>query len=218
MNEIGKMIHQHLVSLGLETPMIEIDFDDSTRLKLIEKYFAEIMTCLGLDLNNDSLRDTPKRVAKMFGNELFYGLDYNNFPKCTAVDNSMQHDEMVVIRNIEVKSCCEHHFLPIIGNAHIAYIPNEKVLGLSKFNRIVDFFSRRPQIQERLIEQIHATLCCILDTENVAIVIEGEHFCVKMRGVQDEDSDTLTCKLSGVFKTRLEVRQEFLGHIRRDAK
>jgi GTP cyclohydrolase I len=158
--------------------------------------------------------DTPARVAKMFLNELYWGLDYDNFPKATVVENKMQVDEMVLERYVTVNSTCEHHLLPIIGHAHVAYIAKDKVLGLSKINRIVEFFSRRPQIQERLTSQICETLMCLLDTDDVAVIIEAEHMCVKTRGVEDACSDTVTSKMSGVFKNPdRSSKAEFLAMI-----
>ncbi len=170
--------------------------------------FEIIMDELGLDRTNDSLKETPMRVAKMYVDELFWGLDYDNFPRIMAVDNSMKYDSLVLERKIRVTSVCEHHWVPIIGKAHIAYVPNGKVLGLSKLNRLVDFFSRRPQVQERLSEQIFRTLQLLIDSENVAINIEAEHLCVKCRGIEDADSDTVTTRLGGEFK-KAAVRAEF---------
>jgi GTP cyclohydrolase I len=198
---LGLKVENHLKSLNVHTPMSYLyDATEEEKIAAIERHFTSIMQVLGLDLEDDSLSETPKRVAKMFVKEIFWGLDPANFPKCTTIENKMKYDEMVFERNISIKSMCEHHFLPIYGKAHIAYIPNSKVLGLSKLNRIVEYFARRPQVQERLAEQVHAALCYILETENVAVVLEGEHFCVKMRGVEDGESDTITSKISGSFK------------------
>jgi len=168
------------------------------------------METLGLDLTDDSLEETPKRVAKMYTNEIFWGLDYEAFPKCTTVDNKMKYDEMVIERNVNVQSNCEHHFVVIDGVATVGYIPNEKVLGLSKINRIVEYFSKRPQIQERLTEQIYFALQYILDTDNIGVVIHAQHYCVKSRGVEDTGSSTVTSKLGGGFKTDPSVRAEFM--------
>ena len=169
------------------------------------------MKTLGLDLLDDSLMDTPKRVAKMYVNEIFWGLDYEAFPKCTTVDNKMKYDEMVVERNVNVQSNCEHHFVVIDGVATVGYIPNQRVLGLSKINRVVEYFSKRPQIQERLTEQVYHALQYILETDNVAVVIDAQHYCVKSRGVEDVGSSTVTSKLGGVFKTDPAVRNEFMN-------
>jgi GTP cyclohydrolase IA len=211
--ELGIKIHQHLLSLGLETPGVSIDqnIDRKAKIEQIEHHFTQIMNILGLDLRDDSLMETPKRIAKMYVNEIFWGLDPLVFPKCTAVNNKMHYDEMVVERNINVQSNCEHHMVVIDGLATVAYIPNKKVLGLSKLNRVVEYFSKRPQIQERLTEQIFHALSYILETENVAVLIDATHYCVKSRGVEDINSRTTTSKMGGLFKTNAQVRAEFLN-------
>lgn len=208
--ELGKKIHEHLVKMGVETPTKQNMLERTEKINLIEKYFKAIMGVLELDLSDDSLVDTPKRVAKMYVNEVFWGLDYEAFPKCTTVDNKMKYDEMVIERNVNVQSNCEHHFVVIDGVATVGYIPNEKVLGLSKINRIVEYFSKRPQIQERLTEQIYFALQYILDTDNIGVVIHAQHYCVKSRGVEDTGSSTVTSKLGGGFKTDPSVRAEFM--------
>jgi len=208
--ELGKQVHEHLVKIGVETPIKKRNLDRKDQIAIIEGNFAEIMRALGLDLTDDSLIDTPKRVAKMYVNEIFWGLDYDSFPKCTTVDNKMKYNEMVVERNVNVQSNCEHHFVIIDGLATVAYVPKDKVLGLSKINRIVEYFSKRPQIQERLTEQIFHTLQFILDTEDVAVMIDAQHYCVKSRGVEDTGSSTVTSRLGGGFKTDPAARQEFL--------
>ena len=208
---LGLLVHEHLVKMGVETPTIKSLIPDrKDKIAVIEPLFAEIMKTLGLDLSDDSLIDTPKRVAKMYVNEIFWGLDYEAFPKCTTVNNKMQYNEMVVERNVNVQSNCEHHFVVIDGLATVAYVPKQKVLGLSKINRIVEYFSKRPQIQERLTEQIFHTLQFILDTEDVAVMIDAQHYCVKSRGVEDTGSSTVTCRLGGGFKSDPAARQEFL--------
>lgn len=208
---LGQSVRLHLISKGVETPVKEYKkYDKDFSRKQIENHFKSIMELLNLDLENDSLKDTPRRVAKMYVDEIFSGLDYRNFPKCTTVQNEMKYDEMVVVKNITSLSNCEHHFVVIDGLARVAYIPNEKVLGLSKINRIVEFFSKRPQIQERLTEQIFHALCHILETDNVAVHIDAVHYCVKSRGVRDLNSSTETTRLGGAFKTNPEVRAEFL--------
>lgn len=210
--QLGFEVRDHLIKLGIETPMME-NFNEGSftdQKEFIEDKFQDIMNILGLDLRDDSLKDTPKRVAKMYVDEIFYGLDYQNFPKCTAVDNKMKYDEMVLIDQINVQSFCEHHFVSIDGYCKLAYIPNGKVLGLSKFNRVVDFFSRRPQIQERLTEQIYHALSFILKTEDIAVQIKASHLCVKTRGVQDVNSMTTTNKLGGKFREN-SVRNEFMN-------
>jgi GTP cyclohydrolase I len=213
--ELGLKVHKHLKSLGVETPFLETSEFSDRKVKKIEKHFTSIMEILGMDLTDDSLQDSPARVAKMFVNELFWGLDPAMFPKCTAIENKMGYDEMVLERDIGVTSCCEHHFVTISGSAHVAYIPKNKVLGLSKLNRVVEYFSRRPQVQERLAEQIYHALSFILETPDVAVVIDAEHFCVKARGIQDPHSTTVTSKLGGCFKDKPEVRAEFMNLIKR---
>lgn len=209
--ELGQQVHEHLVKVGVETPIKKRNLDRKEQIDIIEGNFAEIMRALGLDLTDDSLIDTPKRVAKMYVNEIFWGLDYDAFPKCTTVDNKMKYNEMVVERNVNVQSNCEHHFVIIDGLATVAYVPKQKVLGLSKINRIVEYFSKRPQIQERLTEQIFHTLQFILDTEDVAVMIDAQHYCVKSRGVEDTGSSTVTVRLGGGFKSDPAARNEFLS-------
>ncbi len=208
--ELGQRVHEHLVKMGVETPIKQRNLDRKEKIDIIAGNFTEIMRVLGLDLTDDSLIDTPNRVAKMYVNEIFWGLDYEAFPKCTTVNNKMHYNEMVVERNVNVQSNCEHHFVVIDGLATVAYVPKQKVLGLSKINRIVEYFSKRPQIQERLTEQIFHTLQFILDTEDVAVMIDAQHYCVKSRGVEDTGSSTVTCRLGGGFKSDPAARQEFL--------
>lgn len=200
---------------GIETPMREdaFELDDESKVDMIEEQFRRIMTVLGLDLTDDSLRNTPRRVAKMFVKEIFKGLDPLNKPEITLFENKYQYSDMLMEKNITVKSYCEHHFVPIIGRAHVAYISNGKVIGLSKINRIVDYFARRPQVQERLTIQIAEELKKILDTEDVAVFIESTHFCVTMRGVEDDHSSTITTSFHGKFKSD-QRRNEFLNLVR----
>lgn len=208
--ELGALVHAHLVSQGVETPIRSgLNLSGVDKKRRIEAAFKDIMLTMGLDLADDSLVDTPRRVAKMYVDELFSGLDYANFPKCTTVDNKMHYDEMVITK-ASVMSNCEHHFVIISGRATLGYIPKDKVLGLSKLNRIVEFFAKRPQIQERLTEQIYHTLAFILDTPDVAVVISAEHYCVKARGVKDVTSSTITSKLGGAFMDT-SMRAEFLS-------
>ena len=209
--ELGQRVHEHLVKMGVETPTVANNYDRKEKIDHIEAHFTHIMRILGLDLSDDSLIETPKRVAKMYVNEIFWGLDYEAFPKCTTVDNKMKYDEMVVERNVSVQSNCEHHFVVIDGLATVAYIPKQKVLGLSKINRIVEYFSKRPQIQERLTEQIYYALQYILETDNIAVVIDAQHYCVKSRGVEDTGSSTITSKLGGCFKNDPAARAEFMN-------
>jgi GTP cyclohydrolase I len=208
---LGQKVHEHLVSVGVETPVVDNGLSRKEKIDKIESHFDQIVSTLGLDLEDDSLIDTPKRVAKMYVNEIFWGLDYDAFPKATVVQNKMQYNEMVVEKGVSVQSYCEHHFVNIDGLATVAYVPNQKVLGLSKMNRIVEYFSRRPQIQERLTEQIYHALSFILETENVAVMIDAKHFCVKSRGVEDTQCSTVTSRLGGSFKAHPEVRAEFLA-------
>lgn len=213
--ELGRKIHEHLVKMGVETPQVENSLSRTDKIEIIESKFRDIMQALGLDLSDDSLEETPKRVAKMYVNEVFWGLDYDAFPKCTTVDNKMHYNEMVVERNIIVMSNCEHHFVQIDGLATVAYVPKKKVLGLSKINRIVEYFAKRPQIQERLTEQVFHALTYILETDDVAVMIDAKHYCVAARGVEDTGSSTVTCKLGGGFKTDPAARAEFLSIARR---
>lgn len=217
-SELGLKVHEHLVKMGVETPTFKHALDRKDKIAEIEKSFSHIMQVLGLDLADDSLAETPKRVAKMYVNEIFWGLDYEAFPKCTTVDNKMKYNEMVVERNVNVQSNCEHHFVVIDGLATVAYVPKNKVLGLSKINRIVEYFSKRPQIQERLTEQIFHTLQFILDTEDVAVMIDAQHYCVKSRGVEDTGSSTVTVRLGGGFKIDAAARNEFLSIARMGKK
>lgn len=217
--ELGRKIHDHLVECRVETPGVgqqhKFGGDRKAQIEYIESKFADIMTALGLDLFDDSLNETPKRVAKMLVGETMWGLDIEAFPKCTTVQNKMGYDEMIVEENVTVKSFCEHHFLPLMGHAYIAYFPKDKVLGLSKMPRVVEYFSRRPQIQERLTEQIFHALRYILDTDDIAVMIRAEHTCVSMRGVEDTDARTTTSKLGGRFRDIPTVRAEFLQIVSR---
>ena len=213
--ELGQKVHEHLVKMGVETPTVPNKLIRTDKIHIIEGHFKSIMETMGLDLSDDSLMDTPKRVAKMYVNEIFYGLDYEAFPKCTTVDNKMKYNEMVCERNVNVQSNCEHHFVVIDGLATVAYVPKDKVLGLSKINRIVEYFSKRPQIQERLTEQVFYALQYILDTEDIAVMIDAKHYCVAARGIEDTGSSTVTSKLGGGFKTDPAARAEFYQLARR---
>lgn len=192
------------------TPIQKNSLTKNEKIEIIEGHFRGILETLGMDLTNDSLRETPHRIAKMYVNEIFSGLDWEEFPKMTVIENEMQYDQMVVIKDIQVLSVCEHHFQTIDGFATVAYIPNQKVIGLSKINRIVQFFSRRPQVQERLTKQIADCLQYVLETPHIAVHITAKHYCVIARGVRDAGSKTSTNDLRGHFKTRLETREEFL--------
>lgn len=212
--KLGKEISKHLTELGVETPTLDemkgVNSEEA-KIKLISDNVKSTMMLLGLDLSDDSLQDTPNRVAKMYVNEIFYGLDTDYFPKITVVENKFKYDEMLVEKNIKVMSFCEHHFASIVGHATVGYIPNGKVVGLSKLNRVVDYFSRRPQVQERLTAQIFHTFVKILGTEHVAVLIDAEHFCVKSRGIEDLGSSTVTSKLGGAFKDDMATRAEFMA-------
>ena len=203
-------VRDALLARGLETPMVESLLSSEEKRQRIQAHFTEIMKVLGLDLRDDSLMDTPRRIAKMYVNEIFGGLDYRNFPKLTVVENKMQVEEMIRVDGIDLSSTCEHHFITIDGTASVAYIPQRKVIGLSKINRIVAFFAQRPQIQERLTEQVLLALQTLLDTRDVAVSITAVHYCVKARGVMDSNSETTTTALGGVFKTGTDTRREFL--------
>jgi GTP cyclohydrolase I len=200
------------------TPMLANNLTDEQKVQSIAKSFKDIMVTLGLDLSNDSLQETPKRLAKMYVHEIFRGLNPDHFPKITVIDNEMQYDQMVLIQDVKVLSVCEHHFQTIDGFATVAYIPNRKVIGLSKINRIVDFFSRRPQVQERLTKQVADCLQYVLETDHVAVHISAKHFCVMARGIQDHHSITATSDLRGHFKIKPDTREEFLLHCRTKVK
>lgn len=202
---LGKKVQGHLIAQGCETPIVDID---PVAYLEMEKSLRSVLQGLGMDTTDDSIRDTPARITKMYKNEIFYGLDYANFPKCSTFDNKMGYDEMVLEKGIDVKSFCEHHFLPFVGECALAYIPKNRVLGLSKFNRVVDFFSRRPQVQERLTEQVFQAMKFILDTDDVIVVIKAKHFCVHMRGAENTNCDTVTSKIGGRFRDG-PVRNEF---------
>ncbi len=194
------------------TPMVETGLGSKEKIEIIAQKFTEIMQVLGMDLSNDSLQETPHRIAKMYVNEVFSGLNPENFPKMTVIENEMEYDQMVSVQGIQVLSVCEHHFQTIHGVATVAYIPSKTVIGLSKINRIVQYFGRRPQVQERLTKQIADCLQYVLKTEHVAVHINAKHYCVIARGVQDAGSSTATSDLRGHFKSKAETRTEFLKH------
>jgi len=202
------------ISTSVDTPMRAGAFNQSEDEKIaaIEERFAEIMDILGLDLTDDSLRGTPKRVAKMYVKEIFNGLNPANKPKMALFENKYKYNEMLVEKNISFYSNCEHHFVPIMGKAHIAYISNGTVVGLSKLNRLVDYFAKRPQVQERLTMQIAKELQKDLGTDDVAVLIDAKHLCVASRGVEDDTSSTVTAFYGGKFKDE-KVREEFLRYL-----
>ena len=211
---LGKEVHAYLVKQGLETPMTDqVKQSAEKKIEAITDSFSDIMIELGLDTTDDSLMDTPKRVAKMYVNEIFYGLNYDYFPKCTAIENKMKtNGSFLLEKNINVQSNCEHHFVVIDGLATVAYIADKKLFGLSKLNRIVQFFAKRPQVQERLTEQIRATIQYVAQTDDVAVYVDAKHWCVKSRGIQDQTSSTVTLSVGGVFAEKTsEIRKEFLN-------
>lgn len=211
---LGKKVSNYLSDLSVETPMLKEAIgihSEEEMISLISNNVKSTMNVLALDLGDDSLADTPDRVAKMYVREIFYGLRTENFPKITLVENKFKYDEMLVEKNIKVMSFCEHHFAGIVGKATIGYIPSTKVIGLSKLNRIVDYFSRRPQVQERLTAQIYHTLVLLLDTEDVGVLIDADHYCVRSRGIEDTESSTITSKLGGAFKLDASTRSEFMN-------
>lgn len=215
--EIAKVLTdlQHKPSaFSFDTPLRPdaFEMDDDTKMELIAKHFTSIMQVLGLDLDDDSLKDTPKRVAKMYVKEIFSGLNPANKPEPTLFNNPYNYNQMLVERNISVFSNCEHHFVPIVGKAHVAYISNGQVIGLSKLNRIVQYCAQRPQVQERLTIQIANMLKEALQTEDVAVIIDAHHHCVSSRGIKDAGSSTLTAEYSGKFLTA-ETKSEFLKYI-----
>ena len=203
-------VRDALVARGLESPFTEPHLRADEQRQRIQFHFAEIMKVLGLDLSDDSLAETPRRVAKMYVGEIFGGLNYHHFPRLTVVANKMGCDEMIRVDGIAVSSTCEHHFVAIDGTATVAYIPRHKVIGLSKINRIVAFFAQRPQIQERLTQQVLVALQTLLGTDDVAVSIKAVHFCVRARGIMDSSSKTTTTSLGGVFKSQGDTRREFL--------
>lgn len=205
------LVRDTLIGLGLETPMIDTGLSPEQKYNRIKGLMAEVVETLGLDLSDDSLAETPHRIAKMYVHEIFSGLDYSAFPKLSLIDNKMGANEMVKIREIDLTSTCEHHFVTIDGVAKVAYIPKHKIIGLSKINRIVRFFGQRPQVQERLTRQILVALQALLGTEDVAVSIDATHYCVKSRGVMDTNSQTSTTALGGCFKENIHTRAEFLN-------
>lgn len=209
-NEIFDVIGDNHQMTSAETPMRADAFEksDAEKMRVISEHFGIIMNELGLDLTDDSLRGTPHRVAKMFVQEIFSGLNPSNKPKISVFDNSYHYDKMLVEANITFNSTCEHHFLPIVGKAHVGYVSSGKVIGLSKLNRIVDYYAKRPQVQERMIMQIFNELKTVLQTENVMIVVEAKHLCVSSRGIKDESSYTSTLQYGGVFSDRA-FREDF---------
>lgn len=206
-------IGKHSLSIDTLLTIKKIVHSDEEKIRLISSHFKQIMLVLGLDLDDDSLKETPDRVAKMYVTEIFSGLNIKNKPGITLFENKYSYNEMLIEKNITVYSYCEHHFVPIIGKAHVAYYSSGKVIGLSKINRIVHYYCKKPQVQERLTEQIAGALKEALDTEDVAVVIDAAHLCVASRGVGDVNSTTVTSHYSGRFKSE-ETRREFLSFIK----
>ena len=215
--EIFELIGDDHQMTSADTPLRPDAFlkSDEEKMKTIENHFFSIMQELGLDMTDDSLQGTPHRVAKMFVKEIFSGLNPANKPKISVFDNSYNYDKMLVEANISFNSTCEHHFLPIIGKAHIGYVSSGKVIGLSKLNRIVDYYSRRPQVQERLIMQIFNDLKSVLETDDVIVVMEAKHLCVSSRGIKDESSYTSTIQYGGIFNEK-ENRNDFFNMIQQE--
>lgn len=211
---MSEVLNINFNNRSINSPIKENEFllSDYEKIKKIEGLFAEIMQTLGLDLNDDSLCNTPKRVAKMFVKEMFSGLNPDNKPYISLFENKYGYKNMLIEKDITLYSNCEHHFVPIIGKAHVAYIPGKQVIGLSKINRLVQYYAKRPQVQERLTIQIADALKEILQHDDVAVVIEADHLCVASRGIKDTNSKTHTASYSGRFKEEA-IKQEFLAHI-----
>lgn len=217
-NDIDAIGDDH-ISTSTDTPMRDDAFklSDKEKIDIIKEDMKHIMETLGLDLSDDSLRGTPMRVAKMFVNEIFGGLSPERKPNASTFENKYNYGEMLVEKNITLYSTCEHHFLPIVGRAHVAYISNGTVVGLSKMNRIVDYYAKRPQVQERLTMQIVKELQNVLGTEDVACVIDAKHLCVNSRGIRDIESSTVTSEFGGKFKEK-DIKREFLDYIQLDTQ
>lgn len=213
-SKLGYEIQAHLESLGLHTPVNTdmLNRDNREKIDIIQHHMTEVWKTLGMDLQDDSLAETPNRIAKMMVLENYWGLLPENFPKSTTISNKFDLDEMIKVDKTTVMSTCEHHAVTIDGWCTIAYIPAQKVLGLSKFNRVVEYFSRRPQVQERLTCQIFEALRYILGTDNIGVIVNAKHYCVASRGVGDASSRTTTSKLGGVFKSDPATRSEFYSH------
>ncbi|MDG2953503.1 GTP cyclohydrolase I FolE [Bisgaard Taxon 10/6] len=207
----AKKVRDALIEKGIETPMVELRQDKNERRIAIQQKMREVMELIGLDLRDDSLEETPVRLAKMYVDEIFSGLDYANFPKITNIENRMKVSEMVLVNDVTLTSTCEHHFVTIDGLVSVAYYPKKWVIGLSKINRVVQFFAQRPQVQERLTEQILLAFQTILETEDVAVYMKATHFCVKCRGIKDSNSYTVTSAFGGAFLEDRETRKEFLS-------
>lgn len=214
-NQDAEIIGDDHIGTAVQTPLRDDAFDlsDDEKIEKIQEHFGEIMKTLGLDLTDESLSGTPYRVAKMYVNEIFQGLNPKNRPDAKKFGNKYEYGDLVVVKNINVTSFCEHHFLPFLGKAHVAYKSSGRVIGLSKINRMVDYYSRRPQVQERLTLQIADELQGALETEDVAVFVESKHFCVSTRGIKDRESSTVTTEYRGDFKEEI-TQQRFIDYIR----
>ena len=211
----AQLVRNALIEKGLETPMSGIKLSRDEKYTRIRDAMTQVATALGLDLKDDSLQETPHRIAKMYVDEIFSGLNYESFPKISLIKNKMNTEEMIKVKAVKVISTCEHHFVTIDGLANVAYLPGKKIIGLSKINRIVSFFAQRPQVQERLTQQILVALQTLLDTRDVAVFIDATHYCVKARGIMDASSRTETSALGGLFKSDQSLRDNFLSNHRR---
>ena len=211
----AQLVRNALIEKGLETPMSGIKLSRDEKYTRIRDAMTQVATALGLDLKDDSLQETPHRIAKMYVDEIFSGLNYESFPKISLIKNKMNTEEMIKVKAVKVISTCEHHFVTIDGLANVAYLPGKKIIGLSKINRIVSFFAQRPQVQERLTQQILVALQTLLDTIDVAVFIDATHYCVKARGIMDASSRTETSALGGLFKSDQSLRDNFLNNQRR---
>ena len=211
----AQLVRNALIDKGLETPMSGIKLSRDEKYTRIRDAMTQVATALGLDLKDDSLQETPHRIAKMYVDEIFSGLNYESFPKISLIKNKMNTEEMIKVKAVKVISTCEHHFVTIDGLANVAYLPGKKIIGLSKINRIVSFFAQRPQVQERLTQQILVALQTLLDTRDVAVFIDATHYCVKARGIMDASSRTETSALGGLFKSDQSLRDNFLNNQRR---
>lgn len=213
LSDEAQKVRNALLAKGIETPTVSHTKDKDSRRAEIQAHMRSVLELLGLDLRDDSLEETPNRLAKMYVDEIFSGLDYANFPKITNIANRMKVSEMVLVNDVTLTSTCEHHFVTIDGMVSVAYYPKNWVIGLSKINRVVAFFAQRPQVQERLTEQILLAFQTILETEDVAVYVKATHFCVKCRGIKDTNSYTVTSAFGGVFLEDRETRKEFLSLI-----
>ena len=211
----AQLVRNALIEKGLETPMSGIKLSRDEKYTRIRDAMTQVAIALGLDLKDDSLQETPHRIAKMYVDEIFSGLNYESFPKISLIKNKMNTEEMIKVKAVKVISTCEHHFVTIDGLANVAYLPGKKIIGLSKINRIVSFFAQRPQVQERLTQQILVALQTLLDTRDVAVFIDATHYCVKARGIMDASSRTETSALGGLFKSDQSLRDKFLNNQRR---